>query len=1012
MKRNPLLRSILFAFICLLSAGAIARHHRVMAQGKEGSLRVQPPHRVTVPDVMPKEFVCVLDTSGSMSGSPLDKAKEIMLLAHDRLCPLDTFNVITFAGHTRFTQTPIYDLPVNGRAVQGFIFLTPGTVNPGPPAPVSSANINASVNGQRPTSNAFLIDGVEQSSGISPGGSSPGASASGSTPPLTATGASNPLASLNAVSEVTIRTYGTFAEFGRNSGGQVSIVTRSGTNMFHGSAFHSFSHEALDANDWFGNSRGLAKPDHRLNNFGGSFGGPLQKDHWFFFTSYEGLRLRQPLVGISDVPSLSARRSAPFNIEPLLNLYPLPNGPERPDGFAEFASALSNHGRHDALSVRIDGSPTQSLSLSGYLNLTNSSADERGAGGFSLNTLNRMQNRARAVTGKAIYVINPSTLAEFRANYSRFTSGSEYILDSFGGAVLPPSFTSSQPSQFTSSFSADLNARSTQLMRGSPVTSTQRQVNVLGSVVNVSGNHSLKFGADYRRMFPVIALRQSEHSALFDGVTQALTGIAARVNELTRSSDRRPVFNHFAAYGQDEWRVTPKLTLNYGLRWELSPAPGASDERDALAVEQFNDPVQLSIAPAGTDLWETRYENFAPRFSLAYDPTGSGNLVIRGSFGILYDASNSAVGDAYADSFPFLNGRTQFNVPFSFAATVTPLNPVTPVTVPLFAFDPQLQMPYTRQWSVSVERSLGSAQSISAAYVASAARRLPLTNTLIGANSTFAFLRLTNNGGASDYRSLQLQFNRRFSSKLGGVINYTWGKSADNASQDSAARALFRSIDAESERGPSDFDIRHTLNGFVSYRPDALFDSGIGNTFTRNWSIDSIFNVRSAPPINVVYGVPTTFGFLYLRPDLIGGTPLYVNDPLAAGGRRINPAVFAVPLDFRQGTLDRNALRSFALAQVNLALRRRFKFNDDVKLTVGAEATNVFNHPNFAAPAGNDASIGARFAPTGSLNVNPTFGQSYTNAARTAVGIPGSSFGSTYYPGGPRMVKLTVKFEF
>jgi len=392
---------------------------------------------------------------------------------------------------------------------------------------------------------------------------------------------------------------------------------------------------------------------------------------------------------------------------------------------------------------------------------------------------------------------------------------------------------------------------------------------------------------------------------------------------------------------------------------------------------------------------------------VAYQPLGDDGLVIRGGFGIVYDSANSAVGDAYADSYPFLNGQSQFNVPFSFAG-----NPASSsvITVPFSAFDPHLKVPFSMEWSASVQRALGSAQSIEVSYVANTGRRLLLTNTLLGQNPTFDFLRLTNNAASSDYRSLQLSFKRRFTNRLGAMFNYTWAKSEADSSQDTAARALFRRS-ADEERGPSDFDVRHTLTGFVSYDLPAPFAAGFGNMLTRKWSIDSVFNVHSAAPVNVVYAVPTSFGFLYLRPDLVSGVPLYISDPASAGGRRINPAAFSVPLELRQGAFGRNGLRGFPLSQFYLALRRRFDFTEDIRLTLGAEADNVFNHPNFAAPAGNDASLGTRFTP-GTISVNPSFGQSYTNAARSSWGIAGSSFGASYFPGGARTMKLSVKFEF
>jgi Ca-activated chloride channel family protein len=925
-----------------------------------------------------------------------------------------TLNSISADLSNNVTTRSIQDLPLNGRSFQGFLMLAPGSVSPGPADANTAARVNIAVNGQRATSNQFTVDGVSGNFGISPGGQSPGASASGNAPALTATTATNPLASLSAAQEVLIQSYSNSAEYGRNSGAQVAIITKSGTNQFHGSGFYFINKGHFNANDWFANSRGLGRPPQGSNEFGGTLGGPIQRDQFFFFASYEGLRLGQPVSALTDVPSLTARRAAPLNIQPLLNLYPQPNRPERADGFAEFASSFANSGRHDAASLHLDRMINNQFRLSGYYNFTNSSANERGAGGFSLNTLNRIVNRSQAITVAASYAISPRVVAELKGNYSHFTSQSSYRLDTLGGAVLPPPTLFSQPALFAdhASFSADLNARGTQLMTGSGVTSTQRQFNALGSATLSAGKHTIKFGADYRRIFPIIGLRQQEQSTLFDGVAQALTGQSARVNSFDRSQSQRPVFNDLSLYGQDVLRINSKVTLSYGLRWEVSPSPIESNGRNALAVTNVNDPAQLTLASTGARLWATTYGNFGPRAGIAYQPFQENRLVIRGGFGVLYDGGNGPAGDAFADSYPFLNGRSQSNAPFSFVPPSSSANSVTPITVPFSVFDPRLKIPYSLQWSVSVERALGSKQSISAAYVGNVGKHLLLTNTLLNTTSDFRFVRLTNNGASSDYRSLQLQFNRRLSRGLGAMISYTWSKSIDDVSQDSAAHALFRSINSEIERGPSDFDIRHTLAGFVSYQPSALFASGFGNLLTRHWSIDLVFNVHSAGPVNVVYAAPTSFGFLYLRPDLVAGAPFYLNDAAVAGGRRINPAAFAVPQELRQGTLGRNALRGFPVSQFNPALRRRFIFSEDVSLTLSAEVSNIFNHPNFAAPGGSDASLGTRFDSGSLIHLNPTFGQSFANAARSPWGGAGSSYSANYYPGGARTVKLSAKFEF
>ena len=904
-------------------------------------------------------------------------------------------------SNSTINTSTLVNVPIQGRNLQGLMMLAPGTTVP-------SGGAGVSVNGQRPRTNSFVIDGVDSNSGITPGGLSPGASVAGGAPALTATGGSSSVVALDAAQEIKIQNSNFSAQYGRNTGGQVSVTTKAGTNNFHGSAFYYFGNQELDANDWFANSRALNRPRHSLANFGGTLGGPIQKDRWFFFSSYEGLRLRQPAVALTDVPSLTTRRNAPANVQALLNLFPLPAEGDRGDGFTEFGSAFSNRGRHDAVSFRIDGNITQSLAVKGFFNLTNSRATERGIGGFSLNTLSRSTNRTEAINGKVTYVISPIAVADFKVSYSHFKSGNSYLLDDFGGAVLPPDSGFSQPDLFSgnSSLSVDLNARNARLMSGAPVASIQRHLNATGSLAVIKGNHALAFGADYRRMFPLIGVRQREQSALFDGVAQAFTGQAARVSLFNHAGDQEPLFDSFAAYAEDEWRITSNLQLTFGLRWELAKAPESTGE-GPLAVTEASSLQRLSFAPAGSRLWRNTFGNFAPRISISFQPGNNEAWIIRGGLGIRYDTTNREVGDVYVDSYPLLTGQSRFNVPLSFSTPSLPSSPSS--GMPLSIFDPNLKLPYLIEWNASVQRLLGSRQAISAAYVANAGRRLLVTRTLLDQNSDFPFLRTTDNSGSSNYHALQVQFERRFSDSLGAIVSYTWARSLDNSSDDRAARALFRSSD-NLERGPSDFDVRHVLTGAFSYQIPNPFGKGVREILFRDWELDSVFTAHSAGPVNVVYGIPTSFGFLFLRPDLIAGTPLYLADTSAAGGRRINPQAFEVPTDLRQGSLGRNRLRGFALWQVNAALRRQFKFTDEVKLILSAEAINVFNHPNFASVGGDEATLGTRF--NSSLTVNPSFGQTFTNAARSSMGQIGSSFGGSYYPGAPRVLRLSARFEF
>ncbi|HEY8413887.1 MAG TPA: VIT domain-containing protein, partial [Pyrinomonadaceae bacterium] len=300
---------------------------------------------------------------------------------------------VQYAGTV--TTKSVQELPLQGRSFQRLLSLVPGTV-------VTNVNtidgVNVSVNGQTPTSNLFSVDGVSANFGIAPGGQGPGASGAGTTPALTASGGTNAITPLAGVNEVTITTVPGEPQYGRSPGAQVNIVTKAGTNEFHGSVFHFFGNDVFDANDWFANSRNLAQPPRRLNNFGGTLGGPVVKDKTFFFASYEGLRLRQPVTTITDVPSLNARQSAPDSVRGFLNAFPLPNGGATADGFAEFGAAFANPARHDVASIRLDHVLNNESMLVFRYNFADSDASVRGAGGYSLNTIDRVRTRAQTFT--------------------------------------------------------------------------------------------------------------------------------------------------------------------------------------------------------------------------------------------------------------------------------------------------------------------------------------------------------------------------------------------------------------------------------------------------------------------------------------------------------------------------------------------------------------------------------------------------------------------------------------
>ena len=271
------------------------------------------------------------------------------------------------------------NLPMNGRSFQTLIQLTPGVV--------LTANNGLdtgqfSVNGQRASSNYWMVDGVSANIGIS-AGQTPGNGLGGSLGSSSVLGGTNSLVSVDALQEFRIQTSTYAPEFGRTPGGQISIVTRSGTNQFHGTAFDYLRNDIFDANDWFNgytNNPPLPKAEERQNDFGGTFSGPILKSRTFFFFSYEGLRLRLPQTLLTFVPDLLSRQNALPAVQPYLNAFPMPNGPDDPaTNVAQYNGSFSDPATLDAYSLRIDHKLSDKLVLFGRYNYSPSKISERGA---------------------------------------------------------------------------------------------------------------------------------------------------------------------------------------------------------------------------------------------------------------------------------------------------------------------------------------------------------------------------------------------------------------------------------------------------------------------------------------------------------------------------------------------------------------------------------------------------------------------------------------------------------
>jgi TonB-dependent Receptor Plug Domain. len=920
-------------------------------------------------------------------------------------------NTVDATVGTTVDRRFVENMPLSGRSFQSLMTMVPG-VSVVPSQGVGRGG-EISVNGQRTEANYFTVDGVSANTGTMAGevGLGLGAGYSGSVPGHTALGTTQSMVSIDALEEFRATTSTYSAEYGRGPGGQFSLTTRSGTNDWHGSAFNYLRNDKLDAANWFDNANGLPKQLTKQNDFGGTLGGPLflpkvydGKDRTFFFFSYEGLRLRAPQAAITtEVPTLEVRRNAPAELRPFLNAFPIPNGPVLDNGNAHFTSGYTSPSSLDSTSLRVDHSLNPNVKLFGRFSSTPSSVVTRSI--YGLSERNSQELELKTLTLGATAVFSPRLNNDFRFGSTWNDATSVGAIDNFGGAT--PLSLNNVPGMGGSSpgwlyFRIPGNRFPT--LGLSPSESRQRQLNVVETMNLTVGRHALKWGIDYRRTLTRVPLPKTYIQVGYFDQESILTNQPGILRVFRSEIEMQRVYSNFSAFLQDEWRVNQRLTLSLGLRWDLNPAPRDAEGNQPFTVDQIKDLSRTAVAPRGSDLWKTTYNNFAPRVGVAYQVNRKPGFetVLRGGAGVFYDTGNTLGSRGY---FYGVGITTTALFTSSFPLTQSQLDsipapsPDPPYRSNVVGFDPELKLPYTVQWNVAVEQGLGSKQTVTMNYVGSAGRRL-LADMLyypgnIG-NPNFAAaeglysmgLYLTTNRASSDYQALQVKFQRKLSQGLQALASWTWSHSIDNASTNFTLSQLLR--------GNSDFDLRHNLQAAITYDIPGRHSNRFVSALLKDWSADVRVFARTAAPVNIVGTTgfdPGTGANLDYQPNRVLGQPLYLDDPNAPGGRRINPAAFEAAGEGQQGNLGRNVVRGFGAFQTDIALRREFPFGERVRLQFRAEAFNVFNRANFGSFYNQLA--------------DPLFG----TAANTLNGQLGG-LNPLYQVGGPRSMQLALRLHF
>jgi hypothetical protein len=903
----------------------------------------------------------------------------------------------------------VENLPMNGRSFQSLILLTPGVATNSPQSSGAAGfSGEFSVNGQRTESNRYSVDGVSANNGTYVFGYST-AGTGGGVPTGTAVGTTQSLVALDALQEFRVSSSSYSAEYGRSPGGQFSFVTRSGTNALHGSLFDYGRNDALDANDWFNNRFQVAKPKEHQNDFGASLGGPLSlpglysgRDRTFFFFSYEGLRVQQPVAAsLNYVPSIALRQAAPAALQSALNAFPLPTGADLPNGLSEYVMTDSLPSHLDSTSVRVDHDVMSSLRLFFRYSATPSDTVTR-----SVASRNLRRFSPQSYTVGATSPLSNRLNNEFRIGYSPNEGSNLTTYLNRDGA---------QPADLFAAQGVDLGASptayvlvglyfpgSSNTVGATTATQQQRQWNITDTVDFIAGQHQFKFGVDFLRTGSDLQRTDPYIYALYNSF-DAVVANSAYSASATRYGATHPVLINTGAFVQDEWRIAPRLGLSLGVRWEASLPPSASEGTLPRVLSgSISEPATLALAPEGTAMWKGNYRNIAPRLGLAYvlRDAPDHETVLRAGTGVFFDNGQNLRNAAF-DTNPGTNYTKNYGTNFGSAASF----PLTPAQVnistanslvapygTIYQFgDPKdpYELPYTLQWNVSVEQALGAPQSLTISGIGARGRRLldQQSLSLRALNPNFTSVIVTQSNLTSSYDSLQAQFQRRLHGGLQALASYTWSHAIDEGTDNTALPA---------KRGNSAFDVRHSFSAALTYELPPAFKNTVAHAVLDRWSLDGRFMARSGYPVTLNGSTltdPATGQQYYGGLDLVPGVPLYIYRADLPGGRQINPAAFTVPVGSQVGTAPRNFVRGFGATQVDAVLRRDFPLSGAFRLQFRLEAFNIFNHPNFGL--------------VNSTSGNPLFGQATKMLSSSLGGL-----NPLYQQGGPRSTQVSVRLSF
>ena len=857
------------------------------------------------------------------------------------------------------TSAQIEQIPLNGRNYTDLALLQPG-VNAFPHrdgGSVVAHGLGMSVNGQDPRSNVYLLDGTLTNDFTN----GPTGSAAG-----TALG-------LDTIREFRVEANAYSAEFGRNSGGQINVLTKSGTNRFSGSAFEFHRNDAMDARNYFDTAE---KPDFHRNQFGATIGGPIAIDRAFFFLGYEGLIERLGRTISTVVPDDNARLgnlpsgAVPINpaVQPYLDEFPRANGPSLGQGLAEYTFPFNQTLDQHFVQGRIDYNPTVSRQFFGRYTLDDTNQ-------FLPTDYPQFPreffSRNQFFTGEYREVLSDRTLNTMRIGFSRTRIGQN--VESNTATPLP---------QFVPGrdFAGAIDIGG--MKRFGPQSSAnlrlvQNVFSVSNDLTHVRGLHTLKAGALVERyqenmVNPTFSLGIYR----FANLNTFLRAAPATFIGLTPDAqfDRYWRFTLFGFYLQDDFQVTPRLTLNGGLRYEFHTMPEDIYGRDSALPD-----LTASEPTTGTLYDNSSYKNISPRGGFAWDMFGDGRTSLRGGYGLYFNTNSHqnlivTVTNPPATPRPVIINPT-FPTP--------PFNRATPISIRPVQWD--LEVPRVHTFNVNVQREIWARTAVTLGYAGSRGRHLLRSNDVNTArpttlsngtvfipagtprpNTAFSTIELKSSDGESWYNAFIFDVRKRFAAGFAVQSSYTLSKSEDTTQASTffsdatnGTTTAFPEYIPGYNKGLSDFDTRHAW--VVNFTVDLPGTDALGGLFN-GWQASGIWNMRSGQPLTVFVQSNRSRSLWTpsLGPGIGQDRPSYApgygpdNAVLGRVDQWFDPNAFVLQPAGTFGDTGRGDFIGPDLRTLDVALTKRASFaalGSDSRIEFRVEAFNLLNRANFGPPA-------------------------------------------------------------